>query len=330
MPKILLTGPLNDYSNQVLSEFGDLVVASDTSESTLLQEIDGAIALVVRGVPQISADVIHRSPDLQLIGRSGVGYGNIDIGAATARRIPVVYTPGAGARAVAEASLACMLALTKKLLFWDREMKAGNWQSRFEHQGGDLEGATVGIVGLGRIGQLVAEMARPFQMRVLAFDPFVDATAAAAVDAQLVDLDTLLAEADFICLHCAQTEENTGLINRERLAKVKPGAFLINLARGGIIENLDVLHEALEAGRLGGVALDVFEPEPPDVSHKIFQSQRCLTAPHALAGTHSAMARIFKSMADDMAALFRGQRPRFVVNPEVLDGTPETTPSRGP
>lgn len=317
--KILLTGPLDDYAHNLLGEFGDLHFAPDTSEETLLDGIEGAVALAVRGVPPISAAVIDRGSELKVIGRTGVGYSNVDVAAATARGLPVVYAPGAGARAVAEASLAYMLALSKKVLYWDQEMKAGNWKSRFEQQGGDLEGATVGIVGLGRIGQLVAEMARPFQMRIVACDPFVSEEVAAAVGAEVVELDSLLAQSDFICLHCAQTEENTGLFDRARIAKVKRGAYLINLARGGIVESLDVLHEAVESGQLGGVALDVFEPEPPDASHPIFRSSRCLTAPHAMAGTAKALARIFQATADGIAAVLRGERPQFVVNPEVFE-----------
>ena len=318
MSKILFTGPLDDYAYGVLGEFGELVFASDNNESTLLNEIEDAIGLVVRGVPRISAAVIDRSPDLKVIGRSGVGYSNIDISAATARRVPVIYTPGAGARAVAEAALAYMLALTKKITYWDRQMKAGNWESRFEEPGGDLDGTTVGIVGFGRIGRLVAEMAAPFQMKIVAYDPYADPQLAAQVDAQLVDLDQLMRQSDFICLHCAETEETTGLINRTTLRNVKRGAYLINLARGSIVENLDVIYEALEDGRLAGAALDVFEPEPPSIDHPIFRSQLCLTAPHAMAGTRGAMSRICKSVADDMAAYLRGQTPQHVVNPEIL------------
>ena len=316
---ILATGPLDEYSNQVLEEFGEVVFAPDTSESTLLEWIEGAIALAVRGVPPITAEIIRRGENLKVIGRTGVGYNNIDIAAATERGLPVVYTPGAGARAVAEASMTYMLALTKKLVHWDQQMKAGNWQSRFESKGGDLYGATLGIVGLGRIGQLLAKFAQPFEMRILAYDPFLKQETADSVQAQLVELDDLLAESDFICLHCPETEGSKGLISRQRLARVKQGAFLINLARGGVIESLDVILESLEEGRLAGVALDVFEPEPPDFTHPIFASDKCLTAPHQMAVTHSSMGNILRSMADDMAAHLRGERPRFIVNPEVLD-----------
>ena len=317
--RVLATGPLDDYANSVLEKFGELVFVPDTSESTLLEWMEGAVVLAVRGVPTINAAVINRSENLKIIGRTGVGYNNIDIAAATERRIPVVYTPGAGARAVAEASMAYMLALTKKVVHWDQQLKADNWKSRYEAQGGDLDGATLGIVGLGRIGQILASMANAFEMRILAFDPFVNQKTAHGLGIQLTELDDLLAQSDFVCLHCAQTEDTTGLINRERLDRIKRGAFLINLARGGVVDNLDVLHEALNDGRLAGVALDVFEPEPPDVSHPIFQSERCLFSPHAMAQSQRAMKNIMRSMADDIATFFRGERPRFVVNPEVLD-----------
>jgi len=318
--KILATGPLDDYAVGVLSDCGEFVTAPDNEESTLLEWIDGAVALAVRGIPPISAAVINKSPDLKVIGRTGAGFSNVDIEAATAKGIPVVYTPGAGARAVAEAAMAFMLALCKLVLHWDRETKAGNWSSRFESQGSDLEGATLGIIGLGRIGRILAQMAQPFQMKIVAYDPFLTPEQGAEAGAELIELDDLLKCSDFISIHCAQTQENTGLINRERINLVKQGAYLINLSRGGLVESLDVLHEALQDGRLAGVGLDVFEPEPPDVSHPIFKLDNCLTSPHAMGTTKGAMTRIFKTMADDIAAVLRGERPQFVVNPEVFKG----------
>jgi len=318
MSKILLTGPIDEPSRNILREFGELVFATDNGEATLLKEIDGACALVVRGVPPISAAVIQRSDELRVIARTGVGYSNVDVAAATALGIPVVFTPGAGARAVAEASLAYMLTLTKKIQHWDRQLKAGNWDSRYEQQGGDMEDATVGIVGMGRIGQLVAQMTRPFLMRVIGFDPYVDPRTVSQFGVQMVDIDTLVSESDFICLHCVENDETKGLINRERLSKVKQGSYLINLARGSVVESLDVLHEALQSGRLGGVALDVFEPEPPDVDHPIFQSERCLTAPHSMAGTPTATARLQRMASEGVVAILRGEQPDNVVNREVF------------
>jgi D-3-phosphoglycerate dehydrogenase len=318
-PRILVTGPIDDYSEGVLGEFGELVFAPDTDEKTLLEWIDGAVALAVRGIPPISVDVINRSPDLKVIGRTGVGYSNVDIAAATARKIPVINTPGAGARAVAEASITFMLTLVKLVPLWDRELKAGNWKSRFENQGGDLEGATLGIVGLGAIGQEVAHLAGPFGMNILAYDPYTPPEKAAEVKVRLVSLDELIESSDFICLHCAETDETRGFINRENVSRFRRGAYLVNLARGGIVESLDVLHEALLEEQLAGVGLDVFEPEPPDTNHPIFKLDNCIVSPHSMATTKGAMKRVYRSMADDMAAVLRGERPRFVVNPEVFD-----------
>ena len=323
--KILSTGPIDENAAGILSRFGQIVIAPDNTEESLLPLLDGAIGLVVRGDGVAGAKVIEAATDLKVIGRTGVGYDNVAVEVATARGIPVIYTPGAGARAVAEAAVALMLALCKKLRYWDEQLKGGNWEARFGSKPGDLDGATLGIIGFGCIGQLLAELVRPFQMRVLAFDPYVSLEQAGKSGVERVELEVLLQRADFVSLHACLTEETRGLISRERIRLMKPGAFLINLARAGLIESLDVLYDALRDGTLAGVALDVFEPEPPDVSHPIFKLSNCLTAPHALGMTPGAMARIFRSMAEGMAAVLKGNRPEFAVNPEVFLKTSSTS-----
>lgn len=318
MLKVVGTGPLNEIAARLLCPFGTIAVAPNSSEEALLPLMPDAVALVVRGDGIANARVIGAAPHLKVIGRTGAGYNNVDIAAATARGIPVVYTPGVGARAVAEAALALMLALCKRLVFWDQQLKAGNWRSRNEHETRDLDGATLGIVGFGAIGRLVAELARPFNMTLLAYDPYASAPQATELGVKLVSMDELMAESDFISLHAPATAETHGLINRERLKLLKPGSYLVNLGRGQLVESPAVLHEALVDGRLAGVALDVFDPEPPDLSHPIFKHPNCLTSPHALGMTRGAMARIFRSMAEDMAAVLSGGKPRFVVNSETL------------
>ena len=283
-----------------------------------MREIAPAIALVVRGQVQITAALMDAAPNLKVIGRTGVGYDTVDIDAATARGIAVVYTPGAGARAVAEAAFAFMLALCKMIAHWDHETKKGNWQARIASQGTDLDQKTLGIIGLGRIGQIVAKMAKPFEMNVVAYDPYLDPAVARTLDVKLIDLDTLMSQADFVTLHCPQNDETMGLINRTRLKQMKPGAFLINLARGGVIESLDPIYEMLVSGHLRGAALDVFLVEPPDHTHPIFGLQNCLVSPHAMATSEGAMRRIYESMANDMTAILAGNTPNYVVNPEVL------------
>jgi len=307
---ILCTQAPDAYATQKLSGYGSVVVAQDLSEAGLVRLAPEARAIVVRGQTQITRAVIEAAPGLQVIGRTGVGYDMIDVAAATARGVPVVYTPGVGARAVAEGSMAFMLSLCKMLPYWDAELKAGNWSARFGRQSGDLAGHTLGIVGLGRIGGLVARMARAFDMEVIAYSPTTSPDKAREVQAELVPLDTLMQRSHFIALHCPYTRETHGLINRVRLAQVQEGTILVNLARGGVIESLDLLDEMLASGKLGGVALDVFEPEPPDVNHPIFRRANCITSPHTMGTTQGAWAAIMKSMADDMAAVMDGAAPR--------------------
>ena len=317
-PLILSTQPLDLYAEQTFARFGQFKIAAEPTLEGLMREIAPAIALVVRGQVQITAALMDAAPNLKVIGRTVVGYDTVDIEAATARGIAVVYTPGAGARAVAEAAFAFMLALCKMIAHWDHETKKGNWQARIASQGTDLDQKTLGIIGLGRIGQIVAKMAKPFEMNVVAYDPYLDPAVARALDVNLIDLDTLMSQADFVTLHCPQNDETMGLINRARLKQMKPGAFLINLARGGVIESLDPIYEMLVSGHLRGAALDVFLVEPPDHTHPIFGLQNCLVSPHAMATSEGAMRRIYESMANDMTSILAGNTPNYVVNPEVL------------
>ena len=319
--KIIATGPLADIATDILEEFGDVIIAPDYSENTLIDVIEDAMALVVRGEGIANARVIEAGKKLRVIGRSGVGYNNIDIDAATARKIPVVFTPGAGARAVAEGAMAMMLALSKDLIYWDKQLKTGNWESRFETRTRDLDGATIGIIGFGRIGQMLATMLQPFQCSLLAHDPYVSTEIAQQFDARLVSLEELFQLSDFISVHAVATDESKGLINRELLGQLRQGCFFVNMARGELVESLDILEEAMADGRLAGVGLDVFAPEPPDVSHPIFKRPNCLTSPHALGVSFRATENIFGSMARDMAAIFRGEQPQFLVNPEVISQT---------
>lgn len=318
-PTIIGTGPLFAPLIEILEPFGEIIITPDQTQESLLPLLDDAIGVILRGDGTFTEQALNAAGNLKVIGRTGVGYDKVCVAAATERGIPVIFTPGAGARAVAEASIAWVLALCKRVVFWDQQVKAGNWNSRFDNDNKDMEHATLGIVGFGRIGQQLAQLAAPFDMTVVAFDPYVSSETASEHNVSMVSLEDLLQQSDYICLHAASSAETRGLINREVLTLVKPGAYLVNLARGALIEDLDVLCEALDDGRLGGVALDVFEPEPPQVNHPIFRHPLCLTAPHAMAGTPRATFRIYQSLGNDMAAVIRGERPKCVVNPEVFD-----------
>ena len=320
--RLVSTGPVPQLVEQILQPFGPVEIAPSTDEETLIRLMRNTVGLIVRGVTNVSARVIESGKQLRVIGRSGIGCDNVAVSAATALGIPVVYTPGAGARAVAEGAMAMLLALAKRLPELDARTKSGEWQAH-QTQIDDLQGATLGIVGLGRIGRELAAIARAFEMLVLAYDPYVRDRDAEQCGVNLVDLDKLFSESDFICLHAPLTEDTRGMVNRRRLSLVKPNVVIINLARGGLFESLDVVYEALVADRLSGVGMDTFPEEPPDTSHPIFSHSRVLCTPHVLGLSAAATKKIFTMMSEGMATVLKGGTPENVVNPEAFRVHPE-------
>ncbi len=316
--RILSTGTVPPVAKEILSRFGRIEVASRTDEDSLVKLISGSVALFVRGVTRIPARVIAAGKELRVIGRTGAGYDNVDIDAATERGIPVVFSPGAGAMYVAEGTLAVILALVKRLPELDLKTRGGHWQARDSTVIGDLNGSVVGLVGFGRIGRHVAKLLRAFEARVICYDPAVSKEAAAAVGAESVGLDDLFAQSDIITLHAPLNAQTRGMVNRHTLGQVKRGAILVNVARGGLMESLDVVFEALESGRLSAVGLDVFPVEPPDVSHRIFHHPRVLCTPHALGLSIKGSQAIFEMASRGMAEVLEGRIPKNVVNPEVF------------
>jgi D-3-phosphoglycerate dehydrogenase len=319
--RIVVTGMILPIVEELLSPFGRIEIACKTDEQSLIALMEGTIALIARGMTQISGSVIRAAADLRVIGRTGAGYDSIDLDAATHCGIPVVYAPGAGARAVAEGTLCMILASVKRLRELDVKTRSGQWEAREGFALGDLEGAVLGIIGLGRIGSEVARLAKAFNMRILSYDPLISRQVAEHVGAEPVELDVLLKESDFISLHAPLNERTRGMINRQRMAQVKRGAVLVNLARGGLLENLDVLDEALGSGRLSAVGLDVYPEEPPDVSHPIFQRPNLICTPHVMGLSAKAAHATFAVVSRGMAAVLAGQIPDNVVNPEVF-GSP--------
>jgi D-3-phosphoglycerate dehydrogenase / 2-oxoglutarate reductase len=291
---IVATGPVHPVAEDVL---GPIAVRDDWR--AVLAE---TVALIVRGGTFVTEDDLERAPKLRVIGRSGIGVDNVPVEAARARDIPVVVTPGAGSRAVAEGALALLLAVVKRLPELGDAVRAGDWEARDRLELGDLDGATLGIVGYGRIGRELADLARGLGMHVLAYDPHVAEASTA--------LDVLFAESDAVSLHAPLTEETRGLVNARLLAQARPGLVLINTSRGALVSSLDDLLASLDDGRLGGVGLDVFEEEPPDASHPLFAHPRVVATPHALGMTRRARERIFRDLAEAMAAVLHGEEPR--------------------
>jgi D-3-phosphoglycerate dehydrogenase len=221
-------------------------------------------------------------------------------------------------RPVATAVLTLLLALTHKLLIKDRLTRAGRWADKLDHMGQGVTGRTLGIIGLGNIGRDIITLARPFELRFLAFDPYLSAEQAAAAGAELVDLETLLRRSDYVSVNCALTAETHHLLDAERLALMQPTAYLINTARGPIVDQR-ALYDALTSGRIAGAGLDVFEADPVDPADPILTLDNVIVSPHAICWTDECFLGNGRSACESILAVAAGRIPRYVVNRDVLD-----------
>lgn len=316
---ILATTPIDPIFHQELTSLYPIVTAESDDPETLKSHMPGAICMISRGLGWVGAEVMDAGDDLRIITRTGAGYENLDIAAATQRGIPILFAPLLGP-AVAEATIAMMLFLTKRLNYWHDALLTGQWDKRITERPDEFLQKVYGIVGLGRIGRDVAKRAAAFDVKLIAYDPFVSPETAAEAGVELVDLEELLATSDFISLHALVTPETRGLINRSNIGKIKQSAYLVNLARGALIDGLDILYEALDEGRLAGVGLDVFPEEPPtNLDHPLFHHPNFLGAPHVLASTSGTEARCSHSVCRDVRSVLAGKRPQWCVNPEVFE-----------
>jgi len=288
--------------------------AHQLTEDELLVQLKGIKASVAGSEPY-SARVLDANPGLRVIARVGVGYDAVDVAAATARGIAVTIAPGTNQDAVAEQTFALVLALAKDLVPQHCSVKGGGWPRRANQP---LRGRTLGIAGLGRIGKAVALRGQAFLMPLLAYDPVPDTAFAAAHGIELVSFEELLRRSDYLSLHLPATAETKHLINKKTLALMKPTAYLLNLARGALVCEADLL-EALKAGRLAGAGLDVFEEEPPG-ANPLFELDNVVITPHAAGTDVQSRDDMALSAAQAVVSLSRGEWPaEKVVNPAVRD-----------
>lgn len=314
-PTVLLSEPIHEAGVARLEAETQIQVLPEASSEALTRAIAGADAVIVRLVP-VTAEVIAAGQRLRVIGRHGAGLDNVDLPAATRRRIPVVYVPQANSVSVAEHAIGMMVALSKHLLDLDQAVRTGEWHRRQVIVGMELEGKTLGVVGLGAIGRLVAEKCRAaFHMRVLAYDPYVTTLPSGVERADT--LATVMREADIITVHVPLAAETRGLIGRHQLAMCKPTAYVVNTSRGEVVDTI-ALAEALRAGRLGGAAVDVFPVEPPPPDHPLLHAPHTMFSPHAASHTEESLQRMAVSVAEDVLLVLRSERPRHVGNPEVF------------
>ena len=312
MARVLVTEKLAERGLELLRSAGHEVdVRLELSPEELLEAVRGAHALVIRSATQVTDEVLAAGSDLVAVGRAGIGLDNVDVEAATRRGVMVVNAPQSNILSAAEHTMALLLAQARNVPQAHAGLVGGKWE-RSKWEGVELHGKTLGVVGLGRIGALVAQRALAFGMRLCAYDPYVSPERARQMGVELLGLDELMAESDFITIHLPKTPETAGLIGRDVLAKAKPGIRIVNAARGGILDE-EALLEALRSGQAGGAALDVYSSEPCTDS-PLFSLPNVVVTPHLGASTHEAQDKAGVTIAEQVILALAGDFVPFAVN----------------
>ncbi|MFO7947430.1 MAG: phosphoglycerate dehydrogenase [Armatimonadota bacterium] len=283
------------------------------SSERLLEVLPGHVATIA-AVDDYNAEVLSAADDLRVISRWGVGLDSVDVQAATENDIIVTYTPGMVSSSVADMTFALILALGRDLINAAERGGRGEWVQK---QAEDIFGTTLGIIGFGSIGQAVAYRARGFDMRVLAYDPFPDEVSAKALGVEWAEPDELLAESDYVSLHCALTDENEHMISARELELMKDSAYLINTARGGLIDS-KALVAALQQGTIAGAALDVLPEEPPPDDEPLLEAPNCIVTPHNSFYNPTSVRQVNEQVVTNILDAFAGRVTDYIVNPEVM------------
>ena len=317
MSKFVLTQALCHDGMEMLNENkADIFIADNPDPNNYLEEMKDADAIIVR-IAKCDSHTISKSPSLKVIGRTGVGFDSVDVKKATEEGIPVVITPGANSRSVAEHTLAFILSLAKNLYEYQTEMIKGNWNVRDTRKAIEIEGKTVGIVGLGNIGKIVGELCRAIGMKTIAYDPILDKEKIEGSGCSYCEsLDSLLELSDFVTVHVPLLKSTENLIDLEQLRKMKRSAYLINNSRGGIV-NENALVEALNNGIIAGAALDAFTEEPPSYSNPLYTSPNLLLSPHSAAQTKEAVIKMAKMCVQGCLAVLDGVKWPYVADLNV-------------
>jgi D-3-phosphoglycerate dehydrogenase / 2-oxoglutarate reductase len=324
MPRILVTEQIAEGGLDRLRAAGhDVDVQLGSTPEQLLDLVKGANALIIRSATTVTAEVIGAGSELIVVGRAGIGLDNVDVEAATARGVMVVNAPQSNILSAAEHTMALLLAQARNVPQAHAALVAGRWE-RSRWNGVELADKTLGIVGLGRIGKLVAQRALSFGMKLVAYDPFVSSDRARQLSVEMLELDELMARSDFITIHVTKTPETIGLINAERLAKAKPGLRVINVGRGAIVDEA-ALAAAIAAGRVAGAALDVFAAEPTTES-PLFDLPSVVVTPHLGASTVEAQDKAGDTIAEMVGLALAGEFVPFAVNVSAAEASETVRP----
>lgn len=308
-----------NYPDQLerLEKLGEVTRAKNPPlKAEMLAQIIHEYDAIIAGLDEYTASVLEKAEKLLILARYGVGLDNIDLKKATELGIIVTYTPSANAISVAEHTLALMLSLVKNIIHSNESVRRGEWVEQRELSR-ELHGKILGLVGLGKIGSLVAQMAKALGMTVIAYDPYLKKEDAERLGVELLPLDKLLQSSDIVSLHVPYSRETHHMIGERELSMMKKDALIINTARGGLIDERALI-AALKKRIIAGAALDVFEIEPPPPNYELIKMDNVLVTPHAASHTREAVRRMTEMVTGDVEAVLRGDKPKYVANPEVL------------
>src|SRR5229473_2002982 len=319
--RILISDDLSPEAKTVLGRIPGAQV--DFKPGMKPEELREAIgeyeALAVRSATKVTSDLLAAAPKLKVIGRAGTGVDNIDLVAATRRGVVVMNAPGGNSVSVAEHTVALILALARSIADASQSTRAGKWEKKKYSAGRELAGKTLGVVGTGNIGQLVVQRAKAFGMKVIAYDPFLSSDAALKLGVEPVDLAGIFRRSDAITLHVPLTEQTRNMVNAATLLQMKPGALLVNCARGGLVDER-ALADALISKHLGGAALDVFENEPPPADHPLFSCENFIGTPHLGGSTEDAQQNVAVIVCEAMVEYLTTGTVRNAVNAPSVTG----------
>jgi D-3-phosphoglycerate dehydrogenase len=317
--KILITDELSPQGLAQLESATDVDfdIITGLTPAGLAERITGYDGLIVRSSVKVTEAVFNAADQLKVVGRAGAGVDNIDVAAASLHGVIVMNTPGANSIATAEHTMALLLALCRHIPQAHASLKAGRWD-RKSYVGIELYRKTIGVVGIGRVGSLVAARCQAFGMEVLAYDPYLPDEVAHELKVKLVDLPELLAESDLITLHAALTADTKGLIDAEAIAHMKPGVRIVNASRGAIIDDA-ALAEGIRSGKVAGVALDVYPEEPPSPDNPLLGLEQVITTPHLAASTVEAQRDVGTQIVEQVLDALRGLDFRHAINMPIVD-----------
>ena len=314
--KVLIADAINEKGIENLKAVADVVVDTTITPEELANTIHEYNGIVVRSRTKLTKDILKNADNMQIIARAGVGVDNIDLDAATEKGIMVVNSPESTSVTVAEHTMGLILSMARKISIADKSVKDGKWEKK-KFMGVELRNKTLGVIGMGRIGSQVVNRCKSFGMDAMAYDPYLPEEVAKQMGVELTDLNTVLKNSDFITIHVPLTPETKHSISTPQFELMKDSAFIVNCARGGIIDE-DALYDALVNNKIGGAALDVYEEEPPKES-KLFDLDNIVLTPHIAASTKEAQRDAAIIVADEIIELTKGNNPKNVLNMPRID-----------